>query len=424
MVPTLDFHGQPFRDEDAAGVFLRRALGDESITSVSVAVAWARFGGLARIEDAVEEFRRRGGTAEAIVGIDEGGATRPGLRKAVAMFSKVLVLHDPSGRTFHPKLYLAEGPTKALLLVGSSNATAGGLFFNYEASVEAEFRLPDEEGDPALRKTRRYFELLREDAEICLEVTEGVINELIDDPRYPISETERRKKRRRPTEPPEGAEEDETDALAGEDGGEGLSAPIFGRSRHAKPGVPSLAAQARRELAELEAEADHPIDEVEAEQQSETPQAATAVAPGRTPRVVASWSKRLSHADAQQPTRPGTNPIGNLRLTKAGHDIDHRTWFREELLRSAAWVSGQDSHGNPIEEATLPMDVTVGGVSLGTEDLRVSHAEHREAAQRNVLTVLHWGSTLGPLLRGTDYTGHTVTIQHLDDDSFRLRIEP
>jgi hypothetical protein len=70
------------------------------------------------------------------------------MRKLLNVFDRVHVVHDPGGRTFHPKLYLVEGPARATLLVGSSNATAGGLYFNFEASLEAIFELshaPDRE---------------------------------------------------------------------------------------------------------------------------------------------------------------------------------------------------------------------------------------------------------------------------------------
>lgn len=424
MVPLLDFHGQPFHEEDAAGAFLRRALADDSITSLSIAVAWARFGGVARLAASFEEFRSRNGTVQAILGIDEGVATRPGLRKAIATFDTVLIFHDSTGRTFHPKVYLAEGPSKALLLVGSSNATAGGLFFNYEASVEAEFRLPDEESEPALAKARAYFELLRADEDICVELTSQLIDELLDDPRYPIAETERRRQRETPVEPPEGAEQDELDSDIG-DGGDALSPPIFGTSRHRKPGVPPLPVDARRELSEFEAEGDEPVDEAEVTHHAGPSEPAQDESLSDGPRVVASWSKTLSHTDAQQPALSGTNPTGHLKLSRAGRrDVDHVTWFRHELFGAATWTAAQDGHENPIDEATIPMQVKVGGIDVGTLELRVSHGEHRVADQGNVPTWLHWGTQLAQVLRETDYSGHTVTIERLDDDSYRLRIKP
>lgn len=419
VVPELDFHGQPFEEEDAAGAFLRRALADDSIQSLSVAVAWARFGGLARLQAEVEEFRNRGGTVQAIVGIDEGVATRPGLRKALAMFDTVHILHDPSGRTFHPKVYLAEGPAKALLLVGSSNATAGGLFFNYEASVEAEFRLPDEDGEPALAKARAYFQLLREDEEICVELTDELIDELLDDPRYPIAETERRGKREQPVQLPEGAEEDELDAEVVGAGHETARA-IFGTTRHAKPTVPPLPAGARQQLTEFEAETDAPPDDADVEQSAGPAEPAPDQSPFESAGVVDSWSKTLQRTDAQRPPQPGSNPTGHLKLSQGGRgDIDHVAWFRQEFFGSAPWTEAE-----ALEEVTLPMAVRVGGIDLGTLDLRISHGEHRVADQRNVPTWLHWGPMLGQILRDTDYTGHTLTIERLADGSYRLRIAP
>ena len=420
MSPELHFRAQPFAEEDAAGSVLRRVLDDPAISSFLVAVAWARFGGLARMEASIAAFRRRGGSTLAVIGIDEGGASRPGLLKALGLFDQVFVLHDPTGRTFHPKIYLATGPTKGSLLVGSSNATAGGLFFNYEASLEAEFQLPAEDGHQALLAANRYFELLREDTDICVELTEELIADLVEDPRYPIAETERRKGGARSAAPPEGTDDDEIDAMPGGEGTE-LSRTIFGASRHQKPATPGLPAAARTELAEIEAEADQPIDDAEAEEQA-APSAPAE--PAVVPRVSASWSKKLTPADAQQPTRPGTNPIGNLRLTKAGMDIDPRTWFREELFGSATWNAAQDTRGNNIEETTISFDVTVGGVSLGVVDVRISHGEHRVAGQFNIPTVLHWGTDLRQLLRQTDYSGHVVTIERRDDGSYTLSIAP
>src|SRR5712691_1940463 len=184
-MPQLRFRGQPLAEADTAGSCLCRILSDYSIASLSIAVAWARFGGLARLEPFIDGFRGRGGVVTGILGIDEGVASRPGLRKAVEMLDRVFILHDPSGRTFHPKVYLAEGEDKAVLLVGSSNTTAGGLFFNYEASLEAEFRLPDERHEPALTSIQRYFTALFQDTAICLELTAERIAQLLDDPRYP-----------------------------------------------------------------------------------------------------------------------------------------------------------------------------------------------------------------------------------------------
>lgn len=415
MAPALEFRGQPFLPDDTAGAFIARSLADESMSQFRMAVAWARFGGIARIEPHVAALRQRGGTAGAVVGIDEGVATKPGLRKLLNVFDSVHVVHDPGGRTFHPKLYLVEGAARARLLVGSSNATAGGLYFNFEASLEAIFQLPDEQDAPSLVGARAYFDRLTGDGQVCIELTEESLGRLLDDPRYPIAETERRT-RRRGGPSTTGAEDNESDNPADDLDGDGLGEPAFNSSYEPRPPVPPLPQAARHELEQIEAEADAPADEG-----AEPPELTDGgeLAPAAS---VVAWSKELGHADAQQPISPHTNPIGNLRLTRSGHDIDHRTWFRQVLFGPAAWTNARDSHGNDIEEAAIAVLVTIGGVDLGTIDLRVSHAPHREAGQGNVPTVLHWGPQLNALLRATDYSGHIVRLERLDDGSYRLRI--
>jgi hypothetical protein len=53
---------------------------------------------------------------------------------------------------------------------------------------------------------------------------------------------------------------------------------------------------------------------------------------------------------------------------------------------------------------------------------RVDHAPHREAGQRNVPTILHWGDTLGQLLRSTPMQGRVVTLSRLSSDEYELTI--
>jgi len=412
VTPDLSFHAQPFDAGHEAGALLRARLEDEALDSVTIVVAWARFRGLRRLKDAIDAFRARGGRVRIILGIDEGGATRPGLLLAKALATEAFVFHDGDGGTFHPKIYLAEGPGKAVLLVGSSNATPGGLFGNYEASLEAEFALPDEERAPALVDVKRYIDSLLSESEICLELTDELVDQLVSDPRYHVLGHERRRRRG------SGASDDEADvdASGSEVGNNG--AAIFGKRRAPRPAPPPLPAAALAELAELEVG----VDEEEADDSGggSTPPAGGGVASPPAAVTVASWSKVLPRGDAQH-TRAGTNPTGNLRLTQARHDIDQTTWFRHQLFGPEPWTATTDGRGNPRETVTVPFHVTVRGSSLGVVSLRVDHAPHRESGQHNHTTVVHWGPLL-PVLRATDYTGDTVTLARLSDGSYRLDV--
>jgi len=150
VAPSVEFLAQPFDASTTAGSALVAMLDDPAIVEITIVVAWARFRGLARIREPLSRFRARGGTATTVVGIDEGGATAPGLKAACDRFDAAYIFHDDNQRTFHPKIYLGQGAATAVLLVGSSNLTPGGLFSNYEASTRFTFDLPDEAGHVAL----------------------------------------------------------------------------------------------------------------------------------------------------------------------------------------------------------------------------------------------------------------------------------
>lgn len=440
------------------GAVLDRVLTDPAITELTVVVAWAKYRGLRRLRDALLMFKERG-RSRIIVGIDHGGGTAPGLRAALDWFSEAYVYHEAVPTTFHPKLLLAEGEMTAVLVVGSNNATAGGLWFNHEAALEAGFSKPAEDDHVALEGARRYVERLLEDDEVCLPLTEGRIDELVRSKRFRVSGHERH----RPPSPQSSAVPGAGDEDFDPDGiseAEHSGPPIFGVSRHQKAAIPALPPGTAEELAELE---DVGLEEEEAAATPEpastgarpSPSAPTsgssvgttgtspgAAAPstppagavtssgsastsapsgGGAPTVVAWWDKKLPAGDAQQQPNPNTNPTGNLRLTQAKHPIDWRTWFRNVFFAGAAWVADSDSNGNAIERTTVPMDVTIFGISMGTMHFDVTHAKHRESGQANHTTVLHWGQLM-PTLQATDYTGDTVTLSRLSDGTYRLDI--
>lgn len=400
MAPRLSFHGQPLADPHTAGSFLRSAIRDPDAGLLSVAVAWARFGGIARLAEDLRAFRDRGGSSTLIVGIDEGVATRPGLELALSLFDEVVLFHDLRGRTFHPKLYLVEGRSVSRLFVGSSNLTAAGLYLNFEASLQADFSLPGDANHEVLLDARSYLDALRSDT-AALKIDAGLLAAVADDPRWRIIPTERRGEH--PAESA-GVAPDEIEGRI-----DSTEQTHFAATSAGITFPPPLSDPARALLDELET----PAEQTE-------PRGETEVVPGSA--ALAWWSKTLTNTDAQHPPRPESNPTGNLRLSKAGHPIDHLTWFRRELFANQNWIVGIDSRGNPLETATVAMDVVVADSALGTIDIRVDHAPHREEGQNNVPTILHWGSSLGPILRAADYTGAVATIERLDSGSFRLTI--
>jgi hypothetical protein len=251
-MPRLRFHAQPAGAGGSAGEFLRGVLVDPSIDSLSIVVAWVRFRGVARLQPELDAFRERG-HSRIILGLDEGGATRPGLFSALRSFSEAYVYHAPQAGTFHPKVYLAEGPAKASLFVGSTNMTPGGLYFNDEASLEAVFDLPQDEGEPALKDAQAYAAELIADKPACHLLTEELIERLVGTPRYRISGHERRQ-HEAPHELPQGADDDDIPEGDSPEAGDDREV-IFAASNRERAAVPPLSQIALEELSSLEQDA-------------------------------------------------------------------------------------------------------------------------------------------------------------------------
>jgi hypothetical protein len=133
-----------------------------------------------------------------------------------------------------------------------------------------------------------------------------------------------------------------------------------------------------------------------------------------------SWSKVLSSSDAQQ-VKPRTKPTGKLRLSKAGNDIDHKTWFRDVFLDGIPWKS-EARQGKVYEVAIVRFQVIIDDREIGILSLAIDHAPHRVAGQNNVPTVLAWGPELMAILRGTNYSGKTVELTRAPDGTFKLSL--
>jgi hypothetical protein len=142
--------------------------------------------------------RRGNSSTEMILGVDENGATIEGLRHTMNIVHRAYVFHDPSVRTFHPKLYVVESDTSAIAIVGSGNMTRGGLYTNYEAAavVEVHDKSTDAEGVEFIAGARRYFETLLGTDPACQPLTEENLERLLGDESLNILSEARRNRQR------------------------------------------------------------------------------------------------------------------------------------------------------------------------------------------------------------------------------------
>ena len=373
----VKFVAQPFEDQANLLDFLNDGL--PGATRFLAVVAWAKRSGLSRIREALQGLRSRGGSAVIVLGIDEGGATVQGLEDAIDLFDEAYVFHDRTGATLHPKMYIIETGATVLALVGSNNLTAGGLYFNYEAALTLELDLSDEDDRAVAAELRGYAQRLIADTQVCQRLTPEILAELISDPRYGIqNEDTPRTSDQAPTE------SDSTVSYRA--GG------LFGTSAEKKRSAP---AGVRRQ------------------RERNVPRQVAGIGS-----VIRRWSKRLTSSDAQKPTKQGTRPTGNMRLTRAGHPIDQKTYFREDFFRNANWVVRTGTR----EEAEVEFHVSIDGRLEGPIALMISHDPQRVAGQNNAPTFLHWARQLGQIFKETDLAGRYITLDLLDSGEYRLVI--
>lgn len=413
---AVSFIGQPFEDFGWSADWFKTVLRDERVHTLEIAVAWVKRSGLARISEDLTAFRSRGGNTSIIAGIDEGGATVQGLTLALNLFDNAYVFHDRSSRTFHPKVYLAKGDGIAYLMVGSNNLTAGGFYNNYEGALVCVLDPENLQDMALLAQINSWFAVIYTDRS-CKLLDQTLLEILISIGKYKVGDEDRTKR--------EGVEEEDYDGITTDP-----QENIFGISSSKKKGLAPRLRDAREgyDMDDGDIRREHRRVQGDEGNRDDGDAAPTAIeiATSIVQPVVASivlplrWIKQLSPADAQHPIKEGSNPTGNLKLAKAGNDIDFKTFFRYEMFGTVNWASETRPRGL-FEEAIVPFQVVINGRDLGRFNIKIDHAEHRIANQSNVPTWLHWGP-LRDYLQVTNYTQSWVIIARRSYHSFVLEI--
>ena len=398
-----EFVGQARGSTASLISFLDKVVADQGLTSLVVVVAWAKDSGLARVHRQVSDVGSRGST-ELIVGVDSHGATEEGLRSARDLFDTVSVFHDPSGGTFHPKIYAAVGSDRALVFVGSNNLTAGGLFYNYEAAICLELELTDPVDHRVLSEIEDYFDRLRGDSDLCKDLSQDVLDAILAAPRFGIT-----------SESEQHTVDDLQDSYDAMPPQPVESIPLFGKSQY------SPAADPGRNRGTPAGQPDRRTNEVPDRSPRDPtsgslPQRKSYIAGA----VVKRWTKKLTGSDAQQKATEATQITGNLKLTQARHPIDHLRYFRHDFFGQLSWIAESKPRG-VLETAEVDMEVLVDGIRIGTFVMIVDHADYRVAGQGNVATWLKWRA-FGDYLRNNDQRGRFASLEVLDGGQYRLHL--
>lgn len=169
----LKISRQPFGKDHRLGDLLNAQLRDSTWTRFDAAIAFARSSGVKFIFDGVRDFVGNNRDIRISVGVDLQGTSVEGLsllREAVKPYSLTIV-HSTGVSTFHPKIYLFRNDTRAEVIVGSGNLTAGGLYTNFEGSISVALDLSD----------TAHLEFLQEIDALLLEWSECGAAKKLDD---------------------------------------------------------------------------------------------------------------------------------------------------------------------------------------------------------------------------------------------------
>lgn len=151
----MELMNQPFTGQ--LGNRLIALLDSSDYHTLNIVVAFAKNSGVLRIKDSIEKFRGRGGTVNTYVGVDMGGTSYEALTALLLHTDSLNVVHSEKGQTFHPKIYQFLGKDKGLIVVGSHNLTAGGLFTNFESSVIISVNNSSATDSPILKEFEKYI---------------------------------------------------------------------------------------------------------------------------------------------------------------------------------------------------------------------------------------------------------------------------
>ena len=407
------FVHQPYEGGYDLRDFFSEVAGEDAYNEVAFIVAWVKLSGVDSLRSSIEALRNRGVRLRVVVGISQGGTSRQGLLELTRLVDEAFIFHLP-GRTFHPKVYLAAGDARALLLVGSHNLTAGGAARNFEAGTLSRLNLSDPTDLAYVDSVRTYYEDLVADDEICKRADDEFLEALLNDRRYWLSdEDDSSQSEGEPNEEgPHGSAGDR-------DGQEWGEPALFGTSSKGLRGISYCRSSGRRR-------SDHgPVENPPAPSE---PAQGPIPPPGAsgltTVAVISRWFKQLKHIDAQHPTSAHGHLSNTMTLVAdRRHPINTQTYFRDVFFGNEAWAAKASRGRKAREVAVIQCEVIARETSLGMHSFEIRHTPDYNSGQKNRVTELVWGE-LGPYMRENSHVGDYATLEKLSSGTYRLHLEP
>lgn len=397
---NVTFLGQGFEEEsrNAVGNYLVQHLRSNNFHSFFGISAFASEAGIRGLSEYILAAKDNFDSINVVVGIDQEGTSREALLEILNLDINGYIFYQRESPIFHPKIYLFEGNDQTVLIIGSSNLTARGLFGNVESSLLIEFPARDEDGENLLRQLKDYYRTLFDFSDPNLfRITQENIENFIAKGIVPNERRRNRKHSKKATE-------------RNEYNGPGNADMVIPRRRTAR--IPTDFIQNRPRTNPIVASI---VEELELPE-AQNPLEGSLV-----------WSKEsLSRSDAQN-VAEGSNPTGNLKFAQANFRVDgvlinHSIYFRDQVFNNLNWVKTKAT-SDTYEEAFCDFHFILLGNDLGIQTIKLSHDSVRIAGQGNVPTWLHWGHTLIALLQETNITGRRLNLYRaVDEASFAIEV--
>lgn len=182
MIAEFIGQGIEFNENETLGNHICSALKETKFTRITFFVAFLRKPGVDHlipfIKKAIEENRK----ITIYVGIDENITSKEALETLLELNIETYIYYSDKF-IYHPKIYLFEGESNRII-IGSSNMTKSGLFYNVESSLLLDFINSDKSGLKVLNQLKNYYESFLNFSDSNLNfVTNEYITELFENGR-------------------------------------------------------------------------------------------------------------------------------------------------------------------------------------------------------------------------------------------------
>lgn len=330
----------------------------DSVQKGLIASAFMNAAGASVIANCIAQFTN---SIKVFVGIRNGVTTLQAIHH-LREHSIYPYLVDTASQSyiFHPKVYLACNTSHARAIIGSANATSGGLTKNVEGSFIGKFDLSEQKEREMVQSVFDAFErLLADYPDNIVQITDETnLDELVQ---MGLLVDER------------SVNWKSTSSATG-------TSKVSGRKR--------MKLHTRSILQNKKA-AFEPEEHIAVT-------GTTIVVPTVSNRQLLWKSVALTRRDLNIPTGESTNKTGSMLLKRGNpeQNIDHRSFFRDIVFATANWQFDTRPGKEHLERCTCQFRIIIRGINYGIFDLKLTHntkTDTKAYKQKNSMTQIHWG---------------------------------